>query len=73
MAQEEFIKQFHALIESITPQQRDALAEFRDCLVRAVGIFKQSGLEAEPLKIELAMVNRKLGELDSLEVVDSVR
>ena len=67
MELEEHKREFDKLLESIPPQHRDALAEFRDSLTIGVEMFKRYGMETKFIETELELVNRKLAELDSLE------
>lgn len=63
MESEEIYKE----IQKLTPQQRDALVEFRDSLTIGVEMFKRYGMETKFIETELELVNLKLAELDSLE------
>ena len=67
MEKEEYMQQFNALVKSMTPQHRDALAEFRDSLNVGLEMFKRNGIETKFIESELELVNLKLAELDSLE------
>lgn len=67
MELEEHKREFDKLLESISPQHRDALAEFRDSLNVGLEMFKRNGIETKFIESELELVNRKLAELDSLE------
>lgn len=67
MESEEYIKLVDTLLNSLTPQHRDALVEFRDSLTIGVEMFKRYGMVTKFIETELELVNRKLAELDSLE------
>lgn len=69
MEKEEYMQQFNALVKSMTPQHKAALIEFRDSMNIALEAFKRSNLDTTVFEMEVEIVNQRLAELDSSEVV----
>lgn len=69
MTPEECLKSVEAELSSLGIQHRKGLEEFRNALARAIEMFKSNDLETKWYELELELVDRKLVELDSLEVV----
>lgn len=69
MTPEDCLKSVEAELSSLGIQHRKGLEEFRNALARAIEMFKSSGLEVKWYELELELVDRKLAELNSSEVI----